>query len=130
MVTLRIAAVCATGDPPGDDWTSDEMDTEGEGQVITEKRVQTKRPRLYRIVLINDDYTPMEFVVWLIQTVFHKSEAESAQLMLKVHHQGSAVCGVYPYDVARTKLYQVKTLAHKHEHPLECIMEVEEGDSN
>ena len=97
---------------------------------ITEEQVELKHPSLYRVILLNDDYTPMDFVAWLIESVFHKSKEESIQLMLQIHHKSSAICGVYPYDVARTKTYQVKSLAQKHEHPLECLMEVEEGDGS
>jgi ATP-dependent Clp protease adaptor protein ClpS len=105
-----------------------ENGTENDTQVITEEKVELKRPDMYRIILLNDDYTPMDFVVWLLETVFHKSKEESVRLMLKVHQQGSTICGIYPYDVARTKVFHVKGLAQKHEHPLECLMEVEGGD--
>lgn len=108
----------------------DEDGTEKDAQVITEEKVELKRPSMYRIILLNDDYTPMDFVVWLLESVFHKSKEESIQLMLQVHHKGSAICGIYPYDVARTKVFHVKSLAQKNEHPLECLMEVEEGDKN
>ncbi len=92
-------------------------------EVVTEERRKTKKPEMYRVVLINDDYTPMEFVVWVLQVVFHKSEQESARLMLEVHNSGKGVCGVFTLDVARTKAYQVENLARKHEHPLECRLE-------
>ncbi len=105
-------------------------EAEASGQVLTEEEVEVERPPLYRVILINDDYTPMDFVVWLIENVFHKPKEESVRLMLKVHQNGSAICGLYPYDVARTKAYHVKSLAQKNEHPLECIIEAEEGDKN
>jgi len=110
-------------------WEPQDPDSErpeGGTQVVTEEKVELKPPPLYRIILINDDYTPMDFVVWLIEAVFHKPKQESIRLMLKVHHDGSAVCGIYPYDVARTKVYHAKSLAQKHEHPLECVMETDE----
>ena len=94
-------------------------------RTLTQEKVKTKKPNLYRVILLNDDYTPMDFVVWLIQTLFHKSLEEATLLMLEVHHKGQGMCGVYPYDIAKTKISQVKELALKHQHPLECIMEIE-----
>jgi len=106
----------------------DDAEIESEGQILTEDEVAVKRPNMFKVILINDDYTPMEFVTWLLQSVFHKSPEDSVRLMLAVHHRGSAVCGLYPYDVARTKVYYVKGLAKKHEHPLECVIEEAGGD--
>jgi len=102
---------------------------EGESgtQTITEEEVELKRPTLYRVILLNDDFTPMDFVVWLLEKVFHKNLGEATRLMLDVHRKGKGLAGVYPFDIARTKVFQVKTLAQKHEHPLECIMEEDEG---
>lgn len=110
--------------PPDDEGSAG---PEGESQVLTEEKVEVKRPNMYRVILLNDDYTPMDFVVWLLETIFHKQKEESVRVMLKVHREGSAVCGIYPYDVARTKVFHVKALAQKHEHPLECVMDVDEG---
>src|SRR4029453_10338668 len=99
----------------------------GEGQsgteIATEEKVKTKPPPLYRVVLVNDDYTPMDFVVWILKTVFHKPEQEAILLMLDVHRKGRGICGGFPYDVAQTKVVQGKAIAKKHEHPLECTME-------
>ncbi len=114
----------------GDDWNPGDDRSEGDAQILTEERVDVRPPPMYRIILLNDDYTPMDFVVWLLESVFHKSKEESVALMLQVHKQGSAICGIYPYDVARTKIFHVKGLAKKHEHPLECIMEEDKGDKN
>ncbi|RMD83960.1 MAG: ATP-dependent Clp protease adapter ClpS, partial [Candidatus Dadabacteria bacterium] len=86
------------------------------------------RPRMYRVVLLNDDYTPMDFVVWVLRCVFHKPHDEATRLMLEVHTRGRGVCGVYTYDVARTKAKQVETLAAKHEHPLRCDVEAVETE--
>ncbi|MBI2340237.1 MAG: ATP-dependent Clp protease adapter ClpS [Deltaproteobacteria bacterium] len=94
-----------------------------DSQVVTEKQIRVKKPRMYAVILLNDDYTPMDFVVWLIQTVFHKQIDEATRLMMDVHLKGKGVCGVFTCDVARTKVTVVKELAKKHEHPLECIME-------
>jgi ATP-dependent Clp protease adaptor protein ClpS len=97
-------------------------------EVLTEERVKPKKPRMYRVVLLNDDYTPMEFVVWVLRVVFHKPMDEATRLMLQVHNQGRGVCGVFTYDVARSKATQVQTLARKHEHPLEARLEVVETE--
>jgi len=96
-------------------------------QTITEEEVEVKRPHLYKVLLLNDDYTPMDFVVWVLQKVFHKTLAVATRLMLDVHRKGKGLAGVFPFDIARTKVFQVKTLAQKYEHPLECIMEDEES---
>jgi ATP-dependent Clp protease adaptor protein ClpS len=98
-----------------------------ERELLTEERVQLKRPDMYRIVLLNDDYTPREFVVWVVVKVFYKSMEESTRIMLEAHTKGKSSVGVFTYDVAKTKLLQVEKLAELYEHPLKCIMEVEEG---
>jgi ATP-dependent Clp protease adaptor protein ClpS len=80
-------------------------------------------PPLYRVILLNDDYTPMDFVVTVLQRFFSKSREQALQIMLKVHNEGVGVCGVYPHDVAETKVQQVTVLAREHQHPLQCVME-------
>lgn len=96
---------------------------EEDGDLAVDEEVETKEPRLYRVFLINDDYTPMDFVVALLQKVFHKPVDEAHRLMLDVHQKGRGLCGVYPYDIARTKVVQAKEMAKACGHPLECIME-------
>ncbi len=91
--------------------------------VITKTRSQTKRPSLYRVLLLNDDYTPMEFVVLVLQRFFNKSADEATRVMLHVHHHGVGECGVFTYEIAETKVTQVMDFARKHQHPLQCIME-------
>jgi ATP-dependent Clp protease adaptor protein ClpS len=98
-----------------------------EGELLTEEVTKLKRPDMYRIVLLNDDYTPREFVVWVLIKVFHKNEEEGTRIMLDAHTRGKSIVGVYTYDIARTKVMQVDNLAKQHEHPLKCDMEVEEG---
>lgn len=98
-----------------------------EGELLTEEVTKLKRPDMYRIVLLNDDYTPREFVVWVLIKVFHKSEQEGTRIMLEAHTKGKSIIGVYTYDIARTKVMQVDDLAKQHEHPLKCDLEVEEG---
>ncbi len=98
-----------------------------EGDFVTglaTKLIQkTKRPALYRVVLLNDDYTPMDFVVRILQELFHKSEEEAVMIMLTVHNQGAGECGVFTYEVAESKVKQVTEWARREEHPLKCIME-------
>ena len=84
-----------------------------------------KKPRLYKVLLHNDDYTTMEFVIHVLIEVFRKSETEATQIMLHVHTKGSGVCGVYTYDLAQTKVHQVTQLSRQNEMPLKCTMEAE-----
>ncbi len=91
--------------------------------VITRTRTQTKRPNMYRVLLLNDDYTPMEFVISILQSFFNKNSEEATQIMLHVHHNGVGECGVFTYEIAETKVAQVMDHARKNQHPLQCIME-------
>lgn len=91
--------------------------------VISKTRPQTRRPNLYRVLLLNDDYTPMEFVVHVLEEFFNKDRDAAHQIMLHVHHHGIGECGVYTYEVAETKVTQVMDFARKHHHPLQCVME-------
>lgn len=91
--------------------------------VATKTRPKTKRPNMYRVLLLNDDYTPMEFVVLILQEVFNKSSEEAWQVMMHVHKRGMGECGVFPYEVAETKVTRVMDAAHKNQHPLQCVME-------
>jgi ATP-dependent Clp protease adaptor protein ClpS len=92
---------------------------------VTRTRPKTKRPSLYRVLLLNDDYTPMEFVVLVLQDVFNKSREEAMRIMLHVHNQGVGECGIYPFEVAETKVTRVMDTARKNQHPLQCVMEKE-----
>jgi ATP-dependent Clp protease adaptor protein ClpS len=103
----------------------DDDGDEGGGNVATKTRAQTKKPSLYRVLLLNDDYTPMEFVVLVLEHFFNKSREEATQIMLHVHQHGVGVCGVFTYEVAETKVAQVMDLARRNEHPLQCTMEKE-----
>ncbi|MGB3426623.1 MAG: ATP-dependent Clp protease adapter ClpS, partial [Burkholderiaceae bacterium] len=84
---------------------------------------RVKPPPMYQVVLLNDDFTPMEFVVGVLQKFFGKGREQATQIMLKVHHEGRGVCGVYPRDIAATKVEQVCSYARQHQHPLQCVME-------
>jgi len=89
---------------------------------------QLQSPPLYRVVMLNDDFTPMDFVVDILMRFFHKSEASAHQMMLRIHHEGSVVCGVFPRDIAETKVQQVETASRTSGHPLRCIMEHDAND--
>ena len=94
--------------------------------LATKTRLKTKKPSLYRVLLLNDDYTPMEFVVYILERFFQKSREEATRIMLHVHQKGVGVCGIYTYEVAETKVAQVLDLAQRNEHPLQCTMERED----
>jgi len=91
--------------------------------VITKTKPQTKRPSLYRVLLLNDDYTPMEFVVHVLERFFNKDHEAAHRIMMHVHQHGIGECGVFTYEVAETKVTQVMDFARKHQHPLQCVME-------
>lgn len=91
--------------------------------LATKTRTRTKKPSLYRVLLLNDDFTPMEFVVHVLERFFSKNKEQATQIMLHVHQTGVGECGVYTYEVAETKVTQVMELAQKHQHPLQCVME-------
>ena len=94
-----------------------------EDVVIKEKKAALEPPPLYEVALLNDDYTPMEFVILVLERFFKKSRAEATQIMLHVHQKGMGVCGLYPYEIAETKVVQVMDFARKNQHPLQCAME-------
>ena len=96
----------------------------GQGAVVAERKTQrTKPPRMYQVILLNDDYTPMEFVVMVLQEYFKRDRDTATQIMLQIHHEGRGVCGVYSKDVAATKVELVLAAARRAGHPLQCIME-------
>ena len=111
----------------GQPW-DDDNDPDGGGtdtRTGTKTLTRTKKPSLYRVLLLNDDYTPMEFVVYVLERFFQKSREEATTIMLHVHQNGVGVCGVFTYEVAETKVALVLDLARRHEHPLQCTMEKE-----
>ena len=91
--------------------------------VITKEKVEIKKPKLYKVILLNDDYTPMEYVVKLLKTVFRKSENEAVNIMLMVHKKGAGICGIFTKEIAETKVETVLKMAKSDQHPLKCIME-------
>ena len=97
----------------------------GDSRTGTKTLTRTKKPSLYRVLLLNDDYTPMEFVIYVLERFFSKSRDQATTIMLHVHNHGVGVCGLFTYEVAETKVSQVLDLARRHEHPLQCTMEKE-----
>ncbi len=104
-------------DTPGDD--------NSETDVITKPKSKTAKPPLYKVMLLNDDYTPMEFVVLVLERFFGLNHGQSVEIMLTVHKKGLAVVGVFSYEIAETKVAQVMDFARRHQHPLQCTMEKE-----
>lgn len=98
-------------------------DGDSEAGVVTRKKPKTKKPSMYKVIMLNDDFTPMEFVILVLERFFSKSHEESTQIMLHVHQKGVGVCGVFTYEVAETKVQQVMDLARQHQHPLQCTLE-------
>ena len=97
---------------------------EGPGTgVIVKPKAKTKKPSMYKVLMLNDDYTPMEFVVEVLQKIFSLDRTTATRIMLEVHTKGKGVCGVYTYEIAETKVAQVTGLAQQHQHPLLCTME-------
>ncbi len=101
----------------------DKGDTERGTSVITRTKPKTKKPSLYRVLLLNDDYTPMEFVIHVLERFFQKDSEAATRIMLHVHNHGVGECGVFTYEVAETKVTQVMDFARQHQHPLQCVME-------
>ena len=91
--------------------------------ILEPKKAKLKPPPMFKVMLLNDDYTPMEFVVLVLQKFFDMSRERAAQVMLKVHREGIGICGVFPQDIAATKVQQVAAYSRKHQHPLQCVME-------
>lgn len=102
-----------------------EGDGEGRTGALTLTRTRTKKPSMYKVLMLNDDYTPMEFVVDVLQHIFQKNREQATEIMLHVHQKGVGVCGVYTYEVAETKVTQTVDYARKNQHPLQCTLEKE-----
>ncbi|MFZ4761912.1 MAG: ATP-dependent Clp protease adapter ClpS [Alphaproteobacteria bacterium] len=86
-------------------------------------RTRTRKPSMYRVLMLNDDYTPMDFVVYVLEKFFHKNREEATDIMLNIHQHGIGICGIFTYEVAETKVNQVMDMARKNQHPLQCTME-------
>ena len=117
LPTLTLPPVRAAGD---DD---DPRDGEGQLGIATKTRAKPKKPSQYKVLLLNDDYTPMEFVVIVLKRFFRMDMEEATRVMLHVHQKGVGVCGIFPYEVAETKVHQVMDFARQNQHPLQCTLE-------
>lgn len=104
---------------------SNQSDDDGDASVLIETRPRTKRPPMYKVMLLNDDFTPMEFVVLVLERFFGLNHTQSFEIMLTVHKKGLAVVGVFSHEIAETKVGQVMDFARRHQHPLQCTMEKE-----
>ena len=105
-----------------DDRNDDDGNNAG---VVIQTRTRTKKPSMYKVLMLNDDYTPMEFVVLVLERFFSKNREEATQIMMHVHRRGVGVCGVFTYEVAETKVNQVTEFARRNQHPLRCTLEKE-----
>ncbi|MEN8892714.1 ATP-dependent Clp protease adapter ClpS [Planktotalea arctica] len=112
---MRTQPIIATGN----------SDDDSDGSVVVDVRPKTQKPPLYKVLLLNDDYTPMEFVVHILERFFGMTHAQSFEIMLTVHKKGVAVVGVFSHEIAETKVGQVMDFARRHQHPLQCTMEKE-----
>jgi ATP-dependent Clp protease adaptor protein ClpS len=115
-LNIRMAKEPSDGNGEGGDTDS---------STLTKTRPKTKRPSMYKVLMLNDDYTPMEFVVHVLQQFFRMNVDQATNVMLMVHQKGVGICGVFPYDVAETKITQVTDYARKHQHPLQLTLEKE-----
>jgi ATP-dependent Clp protease adaptor protein ClpS len=114
------------GGPPGDDGQHDHDPGEHrQTGLLLKPRPKTKKPSMYKVLLLNDDYTPMEFVVHVLERFFNKNRQEATDIMLHVHRRGVGICGIYTYEVAETKVAQVMDFCRTNEQPLQCTMEKE-----
>ena len=114
------APVCAGDD---DDNRRPRRGGDNDTGIIVEERTRTKKPSMYKVIMLNDDYTPMEFVVHVLRKLFNKSSEDATRIMLHIHQKGVGVCGVYTYEVAETKVQGVMDLARQNQHPLQCTLE-------
>lgn len=94
-----------------------------DGELLEAQRTRLEPPKLYKVLLLNDDYTPMDFVIAVLQRFFAMDTEQATRIMLKVHNEGRGICGVFPRDIAATKVEQVSAFARQHQHPLACVME-------
>jgi ATP-dependent Clp protease adaptor protein ClpS len=121
--TCAVPRAAGPPDKKRDDGGRDDGGGRNDTATIPRTRTKTTRPSLYRVLLLNDDYTPMEFVVLVLQDVFNKSREDAMTIMLHVHQHGVGECGIFPFEVAETKVTRVMDAARKNQHPLQCVME-------
>ena len=100
-----------------------ERNNSAEGLKLKPEKVKPKLPSIYKVIILNDDFTPMEFVANVIQSVFNKSKDDATRIMIQIHTEGIGICGTFPFEIAETKMNQVLNLAKESQHPLQCIIE-------
>jgi ATP-dependent Clp protease adaptor protein ClpS len=127
LLSIKLRAVELLRMSGSNDENDDDLGGTGQNGtgVVTKTRPKTKKPSLYKVLILNDDYTPMEFVVHILERFFNKNREEAVQIMLHVHRHGVGICGVFTYEVAETKVAQVIEFSRRHQHPLQCTMEKE-----
>jgi len=127
MFKMSMPQIIASDDPADDNPYNDgpNQEEEKEAGVLLKTRPKVKKPDMYKVLLLNDDYTPMEFVVEILEKFFNKNKQESTDIMLHVHRRGVGICGIFTYEVAETKVAQVMDYARANEQPLQCSMEQE-----
>tara|TARA_X000000368_G_scaffold193610_1_gene152767 strand:+ start:254 stop:595 length:342 start_codon:yes stop_codon:yes gene_type:complete len=103
--------------------SDNKQNPDNQGSILLDTKIETKKPSMYNVLLLNDDYTPMEFVVYILEKIFNKKEEEATQIMLHVHKKGIGVCGTFTFEVAESKCKSVIEMAKKNEHPLQCTVE-------
>ena len=125
MANHAACAVAPRGGPDGDGHDGDGRDGSGNESVgiATKVKAKPKKPSMFKVLMLNDDYTPMEFVVMVLKRFFHMDLEQATRVMLHVHQRGVGVCGVYPYEIAETKVNQVMDFARQNQHPLQCTLE-------
>jgi ATP-dependent Clp protease adaptor protein ClpS len=111
-------------DSPNDSSIDQDHDG-GQADTLLKPKPKAKKPSMYKVILLNDDYTPMDFVIHILEKFFHKNNTEAAEIMMQVHRRGVGVCGIYTFEIAETKVTQVMDYARKNEQPLQCTMEKE-----
>lgn len=123
LLTTSHWAVTAAGEGEGVDDDPGTRDGEGQVGIATKTRTKPKKPSQYKVLMLNDDYTPMEFVVLVLKRFFRMDLEQATRVMLHVHQRGVGVCGIFPYEVAETKVNQVMDFARENQHPLQCTLE-------
>lgn len=105
--------------------TSNQNQHDSRKNTKTLTKTNLKKPTLYKVLMLNDDFTPMNFVIYTLETIFRKTTENAVSIMLKIHHNGIGICGIFTYEVAETKVMQVMNLAKQHQYPLQCLLEKE-----
>ncbi|WP_228727208.1 ATP-dependent Clp protease adapter ClpS [Novosphingobium aureum] len=121
--SLRFLTITAAGDDKPDDGNNDGAGDDGQIGIATKTRAKPKKPSQFKVLMLNDDYTPMEFVVMVLKRFFHMDLEQATRVMLHVHQKGVGVCGIFPYEIAETKVNQVMEFARQNQHPLQCTLE-------